>query len=235
MKRTPIMFMFAALTALSPQLFPGAGGHGIGFDDLAFAPTLRKVMVPGGSTGKLALIDPDSQKIEIIGGFSERAGYSSGHGEGITSSDVGRGLVYVTDRSARLLDVVDPQAKKIVATVPLASGPDYVRFVPATNEVWVTEPSAERIEIFTYLEHPYRFRLIADSSRYPEGRNRSQLGTAKRSPIYGEARLSLLISGLTRSWADGPTHAKVLGVSRSTKNAVSCSPGAMRGKLACSI
>jgi DNA-binding beta-propeller fold protein YncE len=154
MKRTPIMFMFAALTALSPQLFPGAGGHGIGFDDLAFAPTLRKVMVPGGSTGKLALIDPDSQKIEIIGGFSERAGYSSGHGEGITSSDVGRGLVYVTDRSVRLLDVVDPQAKKIVATAPLASGPDYVRFVPATNEVWVTEPSAERIEIFTLSGTP---------------------------------------------------------------------------------
>ena len=147
MKRAPLMFMAAALTALSPQLFPG-GGQGIGFDDLGFAPTLRRVMVPGGSTGKLVLIDPDSQKIEIIDGFSERAGYTGGHGEGITSSDVGRGLMYVTDRSARLLDVVDPQAKKIVATARLASGPDYVRFVPDTNEVWVTEPSAERIEIF---------------------------------------------------------------------------------------
>lgn len=148
MKYTPVMFMVAALAALSPQPFPG-GGQGIGFDDLGFAPTLRRVMVPGGSTGKLALIDPDSQKIEIIGGFSERAGYSGGHGEGITSSDACRGLMYVTDRSARLLDVVDPQAKKIVATARLASGPDYVRFVPDTNEVWVTEPSAERIEIFT--------------------------------------------------------------------------------------
>jgi DNA-binding beta-propeller fold protein YncE len=148
MKCTPIMFVVAALTAVSPRLFPG-GGQGIGFDDLGFAPTLRRVMVPGGSTGKLALIDPDSQKIEIIGGFSERAGYFGGHGEGITSADVGRGLMYVTDRSARLLDVVDPQAKKIVATARLASGPDYVRFVPATNEVWVTEPSAERIEVFT--------------------------------------------------------------------------------------
>jgi DNA-binding beta-propeller fold protein YncE len=106
-------------------------------------------MVPGGSTGKLALIDPDSQKTEIIGGFSERTGYAGGHGEGITSSDAGRGLMYVTDRSARLLDIVDPQAKKIVAIARLASGPDYVRFVPDTNEVWVTEPSAERIEIFS--------------------------------------------------------------------------------------
>jgi DNA-binding beta-propeller fold protein YncE len=148
MKYIPITFMLAALTALSPQPFPG-GSRGIGFDDLGFAPALRKVMVPGGSTGKLALIDPDSQNMEIIGGFSERAGYSGGHGEGITSSDAWRGLIYVTDRSARLLDIVDPQAKTILARTRLASGPDYVRFVSETNEVWVTEPGAERIEIFS--------------------------------------------------------------------------------------
>jgi hypothetical protein len=152
MKYIPIMFVVAALAALSPQLFPG-GRQGIGFDDLGFAPTLRKVMVPGGSTGKLALIDPDSQQMEIIGGFSERAGYSGGHGEGITSSDAGRGLIYVTDRSFRLLDIVDPQSKRIIARARLASGPDYVRFVSETNEVWVTEPGAERIEIFSLPEH----------------------------------------------------------------------------------
>lgn len=151
MNRFPLMFMAAALTVLSPQLFPG-DGHGIGFDDHGFASALRRVMVPGGSTGKLALIDPDSQKIEIIGGFSEHPGYSGGHGEGITSSDAGRGLMYVTDRSAKRLDIVDPRAKKIIASAKLASGLDYVRFVPATNEVWITEPSTEQIEIFTLPE-----------------------------------------------------------------------------------
>ena len=152
MNYIPIMLVVAALAALSPLRFPG-GSQGIGFDDLGFAPTLRKVMVPGGSTGKLALIDPDSQRMKIIGGFSKRAGYSGGHGEGITSSDAGRGFMYVTDRSARLLDIVDPQAKKIVASARLASGPDYVRFVSETNEVWVTEPGAERIEIFSLPDH----------------------------------------------------------------------------------
>ena len=115
MKYLSIVFVVAALAALSPKPFPG-GSQGIGFDDLGFAPTLREVMVPGGSTGKLALIDPDSQNIEIIGGFSERAGYSGGHGEGITSSDAGHGLIYVTDRSSRLLDIVDPNTKKIIAS-----------------------------------------------------------------------------------------------------------------------
>src|SRR5262249_48675346 len=148
MKYTLIMFAVGALAALSPHPFSG-DRQGIGFDDLGFAPTLRKVMVPGGSTGKLALIDPDSQNMEIIGGFSERAGYSGGHGEGITSADACRGLIYVTDRSARLLDIVDPQAEKIIGSTRLASGPDYVRCVSETNEVWVTEPGAERIEIFS--------------------------------------------------------------------------------------
>jgi hypothetical protein len=142
--------------AMGPRLkkvtFPG-GGQGIGFDDLGFAPTLGKVMVPGGSTGKLALIDPDSQKIEIIGEFTERGGYSGGHGEGITSSDDGHGLVYVTDRSSRLLDIVDPNTEKLIARARLASGPDYVRFVSETNEVWVTEPGAQRIEIFSLTDN----------------------------------------------------------------------------------
>ena len=75
------LFAVAALAALTPHPFAG-GSRGMGFDDLGFAPTLRKVMVPGGGTGKLALIDPDSQSMEIIDGFSERAGYSGGHGEG---------------------------------------------------------------------------------------------------------------------------------------------------------
>jgi DNA-binding beta-propeller fold protein YncE len=152
MKYVPIVLAVAALAGLSPQHFPG-GGHGIGFDDLGFAPTLRKVMVPGGSTGKLGLIDPDSQNMEIIGGFSERAGYSGGHGEGITSSDAGRGLIYVSDRSSRLLDIVDPNTKRIIASTPIASGPDYVRVVLETKEVWVTEPGVQRIEIFSLADN----------------------------------------------------------------------------------
>ncbi len=92
--------------------FPGPR-LGIGFDGLGFAPILRKVMVPGGGTGKLALIDPDSQQTEMVGGFSEQTGYAGGHGEGITSADACRGLLYVTDRGAKLLDILDPRTKRL--------------------------------------------------------------------------------------------------------------------------
>ena len=39
--------------------------------------------------------------------------------------------------------------KTIVASAPLGSSPDYVRYVALTNEVWVTQPGKDQIEIFS--------------------------------------------------------------------------------------
>lgn len=138
----------ATLSALAPISFPG-GESGIGFDDLGFAPSLHRVLVPGGRTGKLMLIDPETRRTEIISGFTQGAEYGGGHGEGITSADEGPGVIFVTDRSSKRLNVVDKQSGKIVATAPLGAGPDYVRFVSESNEVWVTEPRAQGIEVFS--------------------------------------------------------------------------------------
>jgi DNA-binding beta-propeller fold protein YncE len=134
--------------APTPLALPGGEG-GIGFDDLGFAASLHKVLVPGGRSGNLDLIDPDTKQVTAIGGFSSRSAFGGGHGQGVTSADEGRGLLFATDRDAKKLNVIDAKARSVVATAPLASGPDYVRFVSTTNEVWVTEPGASRIEIFS--------------------------------------------------------------------------------------
>jgi len=148
MKHLFLAALTATLSALSPISFPG-GESGIGFDDLGFAPTLHRVLVPGGRTGKLMLIDPKTLTTEMISGFTQGTEYGGGHGEGITSADEGRGAIFVTDRSSKRLNVVDEQSRKIVATAPLGAGPDYVRFVAETNEVWVTEPRAQGVEVFS--------------------------------------------------------------------------------------
>src|SRR5215475_13633488 len=132
----------------NPLPLPNGSG-GIGFDDLGFARSLRRVLVPAGRSGNLDLIDPDTLEITAIGGFTKRGAFGGGHGQGVTSADEGRGLVFATDRDARTLNVIDPSARSIVATAPLAAGPDYVRFVATTSQLWVTEPSAERIEVFS--------------------------------------------------------------------------------------
>ncbi|MGH7781221.1 MAG: YncE family protein [Candidatus Binataceae bacterium] len=142
--------MLAASDAVTPVPLVLPGGHGgIGFDDMGFAPSLRKVLVPAGRSGNLDLIDPDTKQITIISGFTSRTNFGGGHGQGVTSADEGLGLLFATDRDARKLDVIDPNARAIVASAPLASGPDYVRFVSITREVWVTEPGAARIEVFS--------------------------------------------------------------------------------------
>ncbi|HEX3556543.1 MAG TPA: hypothetical protein VIA62_25250 [Thermoanaerobaculia bacterium] len=131
----------------TPVALPGGEG-GIGFDDLTFAPGLKKLLVPAGRSGKVDLVDPVSRQILPIGGFSAQGKFVKGHGEGTTSADAGRGLIFASDRTALKLVVLDPAARTVVARAALASGPDYVRWVEPTGEVWVTQPDKERIEIF---------------------------------------------------------------------------------------
>jgi DNA-binding beta-propeller fold protein YncE len=130
---------------------PG-GSPGIGFDDLRYSAALDRVLAPGGRSGNLYLIAPDSLEIESIGGFSTEEAYDGGHDFGATSVDEGGGRLYVTDRTTRTLFVVDPASRAIVGQAPLAAGPDYVRWVEKTRELWVTEPSGDQLEIFALPE-----------------------------------------------------------------------------------
>jgi len=68
----------------TPLALPGGDG-GIGFDDMVFAPSLHKVLVPAGRSGNLDLIDPDTKQVTAIGGFSSRTSFGGGHGQGVTS------------------------------------------------------------------------------------------------------------------------------------------------------
>jgi len=140
-----------ARAAMESVTLPGGEG-GVGLDDLRYARALQRVLVPAGRTGRLDLVDPVTGTVESIHGFAEAAAGRSGHGEGTTSADEGAGLVFAIDRTRLSLDVIDPGTRTIVASAPLAGGPDYVRFVASARELWVTEPDAEQIEVFRLPE-----------------------------------------------------------------------------------
>jgi hypothetical protein len=125
-------------------------GGPVGLDDFRYSTRLKKVLVPAGRIGILALIDPDTGSLDKISGFSTAVAAEGARGVGITSVDESADLLLVTDRSARKLDVLDPATKKIISSADLASGPDYVRYVKPTNEIWVTEPHNEQLEVFSY-------------------------------------------------------------------------------------
>jgi hypothetical protein len=139
--------------------------------------------VPGGRTSKLYLIDPESKQIDQIGGFSSQEGSGEGHGEGITSADTGHGGIFVTDRTSKTLNVVDPKSKKILAVAKLAAGPDYVRFVAETNEIWVTEPHAAQIEVLSLPEHGFPRPEHAATIAIPGGPESLQID-GKRGRAY---------------------------------------------------
>lgn len=132
---------------------PG-GEAGIGFDDLRYSGELRRLIVPAGRTGALDLVDPETGAVESIAGFGRAEGPTRGHEIGTTSADEGQGLVFAIDRTRRVLALVDPRARRIVAEQELAGGPDYVRWVGAAGEVWVTEPARQSIEIFRLRRGP---------------------------------------------------------------------------------
>jgi len=131
------------------------GAPGIGFDDLQYSARLHRVLVPGGRSGKLDLVDPDTHEILSIGGFSTTSQFeSNGHDVGVTAvADLGS-LLAVTDRTSGRLSLVDVDAMAVVADAPIGSTPDYVRWVAATSELWISEPDRETLEVFTVSLSP---------------------------------------------------------------------------------
>jgi DNA-binding beta-propeller fold protein YncE len=130
------------------------GTGGVGFDDLSFSGALGRVVVPAGRTGDVDLVDPASFAVTVIGGFTAVATYDGSADVGATSADEGAGAIFVLDRNALVLDVVDPTARNIARSTAVASAPDYVRFVASSRQVWVTEPSQSRIEVFSLSSDP---------------------------------------------------------------------------------
>ena len=146
-----LSFILAGVVLASPVAVPIPGGEGgIGFDDLVFSAHLRRFIVPGGRTGSVFLIDPETRRLEPLGALSKFPTWKGGHGQSATSADAGRDTLFVADRTARRLLAIPLGGKGTPAEAQLASGPDYVRWVEPTGEVWVTEPDAEAIEIFRF-------------------------------------------------------------------------------------
>ena len=124
------------------------GTPGIGFDDLRYSPTLGKLLVPSGRSGRLNLVDPRTLAVTSVSGFSAEREYGGGHDDGATSVDEANGKLYVTDRTARTIVVVDATSLRRERTLRIGAEPDYVRVVSRARELWVTEPDAERVEVF---------------------------------------------------------------------------------------
>jgi DNA-binding beta-propeller fold protein YncE len=154
MSKWLLLPLAAACTSPPAIELPGAR-PGIGFDDLRYSARLHRVLVPGGRSGNLALVDPDTHDIRTIGGFSTSASFDAGgHDFGITSVDDLGSLLAVSDRTSGKVSLVDVDRMTVVAEASVGGSPDYLRWIAATSEIWVSEPSRERIEVFSVTLAP---------------------------------------------------------------------------------
>jgi len=117
---------------------PGAQGA-IDFDDIVYSPRLRRVIVPARRSG-LFVVDLGSGTATQVGRL-----FSA------DSADEGEGTIFVADRERRTVTAVDPRSGRTTSSLKTDAPLDYVRYVPGTRELWVTEPAASPsgIEVFS--------------------------------------------------------------------------------------
>jgi len=116
---------------------PGAAKQ-IDFDDIVYSQRLNRIIVPARGSG-LYLVDPDSGEATRVVDTP------------VASANKGGGLLFLADRNGRKIIIVDPANDRVLSSTATAAAPDYIRYVPATQELWVTEPRADPtpgIEIF---------------------------------------------------------------------------------------
>jgi hypothetical protein len=124
------------------------GTPGIGFDDMRYSADLKKLIVPAGRTGDLDLIDPQTNEITVIKGFSSTMLFTLGkHRAGSTSADDGAGKIFAIDNETKTVRVVDPATKMVTFSTMLTAAPDYIRWVETTHELWVTMPQNPGVSV----------------------------------------------------------------------------------------
>ncbi len=141
----------ALAASLAPMTLAIPGGHaGVDLDDMVFVPALNRIVVPAGQTGSLLLIDPATLATSQISGVTAPAANDAA----TTSVNYGDGYLFASNHAPTQLEVIDARSVEVLERTALASGPDYVRYLPSSHEVWVTEPRAKQIQVFRFSKQP---------------------------------------------------------------------------------
>jgi DNA-binding beta-propeller fold protein YncE len=128
---------------------PVASAAGISMDYIAFDPATRRVWVPAGNTGSVAVVDTASGSVRRIDGFPTA---EMGTGDrkrvvGPSSVTIGKGWVYVGNRGDSTICAINASSLARGTCRRLDSMPDGLAYVAATKEVWVTTPRDKSIRV----------------------------------------------------------------------------------------
>ena len=120
----------------------------ISFDDIVYDAHLRRVIIPAGETGQVALIDPTNLQVQLLSGFSRQVDPANPV-IGASAVAVAGNFLYGLDQESKSIKTIELSSGNLVASTPLQAAAEYIRFISATNELWVTEKELNQIEIFS--------------------------------------------------------------------------------------
>jgi DNA-binding beta-propeller fold protein YncE len=112
-------------------------GGGAAFDDMRYSPVRMQVVAAPHGTGFISLIDPDTMALQNLVAPL-----------GVESADASATTVFAADRATNRIVAIDIASGATIATGAVPGSPDYVRFSPTSDEVWVSIPARSRLEIY---------------------------------------------------------------------------------------
>ncbi|HVP20767.1 MAG TPA: hypothetical protein VMS73_02785 [Anaerolineaceae bacterium] len=120
----------------------------ISYDDFTYDSHLHRVIIPAGESGQVALIDPTNLQMQLISGFSQQVDPADPI-IGASAAAVAGGYLYGLDQKTMSIKTIELSTGNPIASTPVQAAPEYIRFISATGELWVTERKSNQIEIFS--------------------------------------------------------------------------------------
>jgi DNA-binding beta-propeller fold protein YncE len=208
---------------LDTQTVPLGFKGPISFDDFTYDADHHRVVIPAGESGALVLINPSDMAKQIITGFSQQTEPDSSVPIiGASSAAVAGGFLFGVDKATQSIKTVDLNARKIVASTPLQSEPDTIRYISATGELWVTEQASNQIEIFSLsADTPPALQPSGNNISVPNGPEGLLFDDTRGLVFTNEPKegLTAVIQVNTHSviheWANGCSQARGMAVDKS--------------------
>jgi hypothetical protein len=119
-------------------------------DYLGYDHVTDSVWVPGGNTGKVFVINAQTEQVRSVDSFPVRE--ADGRVHGPSSVTFGPHSAFVGNRADGTVCKVNTSSLEREGCITLASTPDGLAYVARTNEVWATTPRTHSIALIGITE-----------------------------------------------------------------------------------
>jgi len=147
-------------------LGPGSSGPVV-MDYLGYDPGSDTVWAPGGNTGKVFVLEAESEQVHAVDGFQAKE--ANGRQLGPSSVTFGPRTAYVGNRADGSVCAVDIGSRRRGACLTLDAPPDGLAYVASSKEVWATQPRTSSIALLAASENGLTAKAKIKVDGQPEG------------------------------------------------------------------